>query len=386
MASLWKHPQSKFWTACFTDATGKKCKRSTKETDRKSALRIAVQFEDAWRRQTSAKQARRVLTDLYQNVTGEALVDVTLRHHCVAWLDSKRGEVSAATFGFYRKSVDKLQTALPEKLDKPLDRVTKADLIAWRNVALTKLSAPTVSHDLKAWRMLFQGAVDDNLIFENPVDGIKVKKKVEGDDGNEGAPKRLFTRKELKTLLEAATPEWRSMILFAAYSGLRLGDVAALSWESIDRKNGMMVVNTRKTGKKVRIPLAGPLAAHVKSLTTPKGGGAVHPQAAEIMVAKGKSSQLSNQFSELLAKVGLRPPIDKNKRGTGKGRDASRESSALSFHTLRHQVVSLLKESGASEAVVKAIVGHSNQAISDHYTHVGDGAMRDAIQNLKSIE
>jgi hypothetical protein len=32
MASLWKHPKSQFWTACFTDDNGRQLKRSTKLT------------------------------------------------------------------------------------------------------------------------------------------------------------------------------------------------------------------------------------------------------------------------------------------------------------------------------------------------------------------
>jgi hypothetical protein len=45
MASLWKHPNSRFWTACYTDKDGKQVKRSTKQTDKRKALAIAVEFE-----------------------------------------------------------------------------------------------------------------------------------------------------------------------------------------------------------------------------------------------------------------------------------------------------------------------------------------------------
>jgi integrase len=384
MASLWRHPKSKFWTACFVDASGRRRKRSTKETDRKAAMKRAVAFESAWGRQTAAKQARKVMTDLYRDITGEALANITLSEHCDAWLETKRGEVSVATLKFYENSIVKLKAALAEKLDKPLDVVTKADLVAWRNKALKTLAPGTVSHDLRAWRMLFQAAVDDGLVFENPVDNIKVKGRDERG-GEEGAPKRLFTPVELQSLLLAATPEWKSMILFAAYSGLRLGDVAALTWGSLDEEKGWMTVRTRKTGKTVRVPIAGPLAAHIKKLKRGEHAEPVHPQAAGIMGKIGRTGPLSNQFAELLAKCGLRAPIDKNKRSTGKGLSGKRTINELSFHTLRHLTVSLLKDAGAPESVVKAIVGHSSQAISDHYTHTGDDAMRDAIANLQPI-
>ena len=45
MASLWKHPESKYWVACYTDRDGKQVKRSTKQTKRKEALTIALELE-----------------------------------------------------------------------------------------------------------------------------------------------------------------------------------------------------------------------------------------------------------------------------------------------------------------------------------------------------
>ena len=46
MASLWKHPKSRFWTACYTNSEGRQVKRSTKLTDRRKALKVAQEFEE----------------------------------------------------------------------------------------------------------------------------------------------------------------------------------------------------------------------------------------------------------------------------------------------------------------------------------------------------
>lgn len=47
MASIWKHPKSKFWTACYTDSDGRQRKASTKTTDKEKAIEIAQLKEDA---------------------------------------------------------------------------------------------------------------------------------------------------------------------------------------------------------------------------------------------------------------------------------------------------------------------------------------------------
>ena len=90
MASLWKHPQSKYFTACWTDANGRRMKRSTKTTDKKLADKLARQFEQESRAKRTAKQARRVLADIYRDLSGEELPAVTVREYFTGYVERKR--------------------------------------------------------------------------------------------------------------------------------------------------------------------------------------------------------------------------------------------------------------------------------------------------------
>ena len=49
VASVWKHPKSQYWTACFRDQNGRRRRISTEETNNKKALKIAEEFERAAR-------------------------------------------------------------------------------------------------------------------------------------------------------------------------------------------------------------------------------------------------------------------------------------------------------------------------------------------------
>ncbi|HEY9250976.1 MAG TPA: LacI family DNA-binding transcriptional regulator [Rariglobus sp.] len=49
MASIWKHPESRYWVACYTDETGRQRKRSTRLTSRSNALLAARRIENACR-------------------------------------------------------------------------------------------------------------------------------------------------------------------------------------------------------------------------------------------------------------------------------------------------------------------------------------------------
>ena len=72
MASIHKRKgSSKFWTAAFTDANGRRLKRSTKCKDKKAALKIAAGFEEAANRRRTAIQVRRVVADLTKELLGQ---------------------------------------------------------------------------------------------------------------------------------------------------------------------------------------------------------------------------------------------------------------------------------------------------------------------------
>ena len=51
-----------------------------------------------------------------------------------------------------------------------------------------------------------------------------------------------------------------------------------------------------------------------------------------------------------------------------------------SFHSLRHTFVTRAIEAGVPSAIVRALVGHSTAAMTEHYTHVGGDAVLEAFE------
>jgi integrase len=153
-----------------------------------------------------------------------------------------------------------------------------------------------------------------------------------------------------------------------------LGDIARLTWENLDLDRGELRLVSRKTGKRMIIPFAAPLRAHVDILPAGDNSKApIHPKAFATLGRHGRVADLSNQFVDLLAQAGFRTPP--RHAPTGKVPGRMRSSMGLSFHNLRHSTVSLLKEAGEPEAVVMELVGHTSKAMSHHYTHVGKPAL-----------
>ena len=58
--------------------------------------------------------------------------------------------------------------------------------------------------------------------------------------------------------------------------------------------------------------------------------------------------------------------------------------SELSFHSLRHNTTSWLKNAGVPESLVRDIIGHESELVSRNYTHVDDASKREAICKLRA--
>src|SRR5262249_13758844 len=95
MASVSKHPESKYWTACFRDQHGSQRRVSTKETDRKKAKRIAEEYEKAVRTKRTMRQTLTVLARLHEEIGGEPVSQKSLRAYAAEWLATKGPEIDA---------------------------------------------------------------------------------------------------------------------------------------------------------------------------------------------------------------------------------------------------------------------------------------------------
>jgi hypothetical protein len=107
VASVWKHPKSQYWTACFRDQNGKQRRISTKETNNKKALKIAEEFERAAKTKRTLKQVQNVLDRLHEEVSGQRVVRTTFREYLSDWLMAKKAETASSTMNFYQISLRK---------------------------------------------------------------------------------------------------------------------------------------------------------------------------------------------------------------------------------------------------------------------------------------
>jgi hypothetical protein len=103
MASLHKDPRARspYWYCAFYGPDGRRLFRSTKETDRKAAWKVALAWEGASekarRKELTAAQARKVLAELVAASSGEELTFHSVEDWLTGWLSNKAGSASART-------------------------------------------------------------------------------------------------------------------------------------------------------------------------------------------------------------------------------------------------------------------------------------------------
>lgn len=70
------------------------------------------------------------------------------------------------------------------------------------------------------------------------------------------------------------------------------------------------------------------------------------------------------------------------KAGVRAWRIAAAAVKGFRFHDLRHQAITQIAKSGASDAALMALAGHMSTRMMEHYSHVRMDAKRAAVANL----
>lgn len=372
MSSVHKRKNSKYYYGAFRDHTGALVYRSTKTTVKSEARQIAHEWEQAAKRHATEAQIRRVFNDIHHRVHGRAMARETVKEYLSRWLTAKTATLAPATYKSYVKSVNDFVAYLGAHAKKEMGDMTVADLAGFRSQELGRTSPVSTRRRLcgilnacrTAWK---EGVLSEDIASKLPSLPQKSKNK----------NRRPFTMPELAKVIEVADEEWRGMIYAGFYTGQRLGDVARMSWKQIDLQKQTLTLQTSKTGRDVKLPLAKTWQEWLQS--RPKKEGPIFPRAnAAIQRADGNSAPLSTQVTNMLKKAGLRKPVKKTD-------GQKRATYELSFHCLRYNATTMLKEAGVPEALVRDIIGHESAIVSRTYTVFSDEAKRDALSNLPAI-
>ncbi len=237
-----------------------------------------------------------------------------------------------------------------------------------------RFSASTYNKHLNLLTLVFRVVKHKARLAGNPWEDIQRKRIVANS-------RRELTIDELRKVCQAATGELQTLLALGIYSGLRLGDCATLRWGEVDLPRLMIRRIPNKTARRNSKPVIIPIHQILRDmlLVTPlnKRGEYVLPEIAALYIHR------SDMVTDMVQRHFKACGITLHKPGTGT--DGKRAVIEVGFHSLRHTFVSLCRESNAPLAVVESIVGHSNPAMTRHYTHIGELAAGRAVAALPAV-
>lgn len=237
------------------------------------------------------------------------------------------------------------------------------------------LSANSFNKHVRLLELLWRVLKTPGRLTINPWEEIQRKRVT-------SASRREFTTDELKAVCSTASGDLRVLFAVGIYTGLRLGDCATLRWAEVDLQRRMIrrIPNkiARRSPRPVIIPVHPSLAAMLNETQASKEAEYVLPEVAALYL--GNAPALSYSIQAHFKGCGIRTI----KQGTGPG-TGKRAVVEVGFHSLRHTFVSLCRESNAPLSVVESIVGHSNPAMTRHYTHTSEMAATLAVNNLPAV-
>ena len=249
------------------------------------------------------------------------------------------------------------------------------------------LSGSSYNSRVCVLREIFRVLADKAGLEYDPWEGVRLRP----DDSHS---RRELTMVELERLLMASkradvetakkstTPwrnEWRKLFLVGIYTGMRLGDCCKLSWTSVNLSSGIIQLVPQKTkrhhGRIVTIPIHPALRSALEESPENERTGYVLATLADYYM-KSKW-RVGHELGRIFRSAGIVTSIQIEGRRT--------KTPEATFHSLRHTFVSFAANAGVPLHIVQSIVGHESTAMTRHYYHENEEALRQAVAAIPAI-
>jgi site-specific recombinase XerD len=228
------------------------------------------------------------------------------------------------------------------------------------NLTTREFARRSIARKAAAIRRYFVWAVDERLAAVDPTIGLHVA-------GGSGRLPRVLDGRELGQLLDGPAehdePAWRKRrddaVLEILYgSGVRVSELCSLQLDQIRFDDRALIV-WGKGSKERRVPLSNPAATALASWLTIRHE-VIRPDAGRVVFA--------NERGRPLTPRDVRRILDR------------RSPAPTHPHALRHTFATHLLDGGADLRSVQELLGHSDVATTQRYTHVSRERLKAAYQ------
>jgi integrase len=293
---------------------------------------------------------------------------VLLSTYAETWV-AGRADLKVRTQELYRWLLGKY--VVPQLGHLRLEELTPSTVRAW-HATLLRDGSPTPTRQAYALlRAMLNTAVSDELLLRNPC-------LVRGAGVARSGERTTATLAQVEALAGAVPPRYRMLILLAAWSGARWGELVALSRDRLDLERGTMRIDRQYVE----------LEDNSLVLDTPKTAAGIRTVHIPPHLLPDLRAHLEDHRNHptLVFITGLGGPLSRG--GFRSTWVKARERAGLPefrFHDLRHTGNTLAATTGASTKELMARMGHASMRaalIYQHATAERDQGIAEALSKL----
>ena len=222
----------------------------------------------------------------------------------------------------------------------------------------TPLTPSSINRETAILRKMFNIAIDNNWIDENPCSAHRVRPLRE--ESKRERYLEPYEEAQLLALCKDNLEYMKPILICALHTGMRKGEILNLNWNNVDLVNNYITVRKTKSGKIRKIPLSKTLKTHLMKLKNNSQN--------EYVFANPQTGcayyDLKRSFNTLCKQAGIK---------------------GLVFHDLRHTAATRMVASGIDLIVVQEILGHASIQTTQRYAHPVPERKLEAVKALDNF-
>ena len=233
--------------------------------------------------------------------------------------------------------------------DKLLTEISSMEIEKYKAKRSAEKAAPAyINRELACLKCIFNKAILWKKFYRlNPMKGVKLFK-----ENNQRV--RYLEKAEMFRLLDECRGELKSIVMVAANTGMRRGEIAALKWGDIDLHSDNIYIRKSKSGHSRIVPMNRAVKEVFNSLYIRKAHGSEYVFA----------------------------------RRHREGFEAAVERARIlnfKFHDLRHHFASQASMAGMDMNTLRELLGHKTLAMTQRYSHLSPNHKAQAIKLLDAF-
>jgi integrase len=252
------------------------------------------------------------------------------------------------TFAHFRRSAG----------NPPLASLTPRIFDRYKIQRLSVVAPATVNIELRTLKAAIRMGVRWEMLQKSPFEGVSLARVPEREPA-------YYGREEFQRLLDTIREPWfRDVVLFAAVTGMRQGEILSLRWDQVDFRARVARLSSTasfrtKTGKRRSVPLGETAIRVLHDRESARESALVFTLRGRPLLRRWVTTKLRRYVRE----IGL--------------------DRQLNFHSLRSSFASWLALDGVSIYQISKLLGHSDVKITqEYYAHLAPAELHDVVDRI----